>query len=163
MVPNWISVAWPRVVDCLHVEVRSRPRRHFDFGSLCIGPRSDRLVQHVPEDLVARRTTCSIWSSRDAGLRSLCSPQLRRAQSSRKSGTPERFSTRFRTILVDKNLRFDEWFDFHFYDMDFCRQAEIASLGLGLWPISLIHLSAGNLQGRRWLHSLKVYRLKYRN
>ena len=41
-------------------------------------------------------------------------------------------------------LAFDERFDFHFYDLDLCRQAEAKGLSMGTWPISVIHESTGN-------------------
>lgn len=40
-------------------------------------------------------------------------------------------------------LRFDEQFRFHFYDLDFCRQAETLGLKMGTWDISVIHSSGG--------------------
>jgi hypothetical protein len=33
--------------------------------------------------------------------------------------------------LAEKGLRFDPLFDFHFYDLDFCRQAELRKLRMG--------------------------------
>ena len=46
--------------------------------------------------------------------------------------------------LVDADIRFDERFQFHFYDLDFCRQAELKNLRMGTWPLSLIHESGGS-------------------
>ena len=51
--------------------------------------------------------------------------------------------------LIERNVRFDERFDFHFYDMDFCRQAEIKGLRMGTWRISVIHESGGTSIARR--------------
>ncbi|MES2013541.1 MAG: tetratricopeptide repeat protein, partial [Pseudomonadota bacterium] len=48
-----------------------------------------------------------------------------------------------KSSLVQNNLRFDPQFDFHFYDMDFCRSVREAGLRLGTWPIKLIHQSKG--------------------
>ena len=45
--------------------------------------------------------------------------------------------------LIDTGLRFDPQFAFHFYEMDFCRQAELKGLRLGTWPISIVHESGG--------------------
>ncbi len=50
--------------------------------------------------------------------------------------------------LVDHRLRFDESFDFHFYDMDLCRQFENNALRAGTWPISLLHASYGSYDSR---------------
>jgi GT2 family glycosyltransferase len=45
--------------------------------------------------------------------------------------------------LFANNIKFDERFDFHFYDMDLCRQFEAMSLKMGTWPISTVHQSGG--------------------
>jgi Glycosyltransferase like family len=49
--------------------------------------------------------------------------------------------------LNGNSLYFDEQFDFHFYDMDFCRQAELKGIKMGTWPISIIHESEGKIEG----------------
>jgi hypothetical protein len=51
--------------------------------------------------------------------------------------------------LLSKGIRFDESFDFHFYDMDFCRQAEQHGLRMGTWTLSAIHESGGRLRDIR--------------
>ena len=61
------------------------------------------------------------------------------------------------TTLQERMLRFDERFDFHFYDLDFCRQAERAGLEMGTWPISVTHGSAGNLRSAAWRRSYDCY------
>jgi GT2 family glycosyltransferase len=38
--------------------------------------------------------------------------------------------------LHAKQVLFDEAFDFHFYDLDFCRTAELRGLRMGTWSIS---------------------------
>jgi hypothetical protein len=58
-------------------------------------------------------------------------------------------------------LRFDEIFKFHFYDMDFCRSAETLKLDIGTIPLSLIHESTGNFANEAWLESYKEYLLKW--
>lgn len=63
--------------------------------------------------------------------------------------------------LIAKQLRFDPLFDFHFYDMDFCRQAEAKGLKMGTWPISVIHESGGVFGSDAWKRSLDAYRAKY--
>jgi Glycosyltransferase like family len=45
--------------------------------------------------------------------------------------------------LLASGIRFDERFEFHFYDMDFCRQAELQKLRMGTWPITAVHRSLG--------------------
>jgi GT2 family glycosyltransferase len=52
--------------------------------------------------------------------------------------------------LLEHNLRFDERFDFHFYDLDFCREAEKRGLRMGTAPISVIHQSGGSFNSPAW-------------
>jgi GT2 family glycosyltransferase len=52
--------------------------------------------------------------------------------------------------LLSKQIRFDERFDFNFYDLDFCRQAEERGLRMGTWSISVVHESAGSFYGPSW-------------
>jgi GT2 family glycosyltransferase len=52
--------------------------------------------------------------------------------------------------LNQKNLKFDERFDFHFYDLDFCRQAELKGMRMGTWSISVVHSSGGVLGSPSW-------------
>lgn len=61
------------------------------------------------------------------------------------------------TTLWKESLRFDERFDFHFYDLDFCRQAERAGLGMGTWPISVTHASLGGFCGDAWRSGYERY------
>ena len=60
-------------------------------------------------------------------------------------------------ILLAKNLFFDERFDFHFYDLDFCRQAELKDLTCGTWDIAQIHQSGGNFLSEAWSESFNKY------
>ena len=46
-----------------------------------------------------------------------------------------------RPVLRANNVLFDPAFDFHFYDLDFCRTARAKGLRLGTWPIALTHQS----------------------
>lgn len=55
------------------------------------------------------------------------------------------------------NARFDERFDFHFYDLDFCRNARSLGLHLGTWPLDLIHESGGHFGSERWIASYVKY------
>lgn len=59
--------------------------------------------------------------------------------------------------LVRNDLRFDERFDFHFYDLDFCREAEKRGMTLGTWDISVIHESMGNLSSASWNTGYATY------
>lgn len=65
--------------------------------------------------------------------------------------------------LINKDLHFDERFDFHFYDMDFCRQAEQKGARMGTWGISLIHESGGNFNSPQWLVAKEKYFSKWGN
>lgn len=63
--------------------------------------------------------------------------------------------------LVQADVRFDEQFEFHFYDMDFCRQAEAKGLRMGTWPLSVVHESAGAFGTPVWRESYRRYLCKY--
>ena len=65
--------------------------------------------------------------------------------------------------LLSKRIAFDERFDFHFYDLDFCRQAEAAQLRLGTWPLSVIHESVGTLGTPEWRAAYAVYLQKWQS
>jgi len=62
--------------------------------------------------------------------------------------------------LQEKGLRFDERFSFHFYDLDFCRQAEIKQLKMGTIPLSVVHLSGGNMD-QVWRNAYDEYMKKW--
>lgn len=63
--------------------------------------------------------------------------------------------------LSKQNVRFDPRFDFHFYDLDFCRSARKSGLKLGTWPIRLTHQSQGNYRSAHWRDKSKVYLEKW--
>jgi Glycosyltransferase like family len=63
--------------------------------------------------------------------------------------------------LVRSSVRFDPAFKFHFYDLDFCRQAESAGLKMGTWTISAIHASPGRLGVDAWRQAYVNYLVKY--
>lgn len=65
------------------------------------------------------------------------------------------------TTIHKYNLMFDERFEFHFYDIDFCRQAEIKGVSCGTWDISLIHQSTGDFNSESWKSSFEKYLKKY--
>jgi GT2 family glycosyltransferase len=62
--------------------------------------------------------------------------------------------------LLETGLRFDEDFNFHFYDLAFCRRALNLSLRLGTIPLSLTHNSLGKMDAT-WRADLNRYRAKY--
>jgi len=55
-----------------------------------------------------------------------------------------------KSALIDKQVFFDSQFYFHFYDLDFCRNARKSGLRLGTWPISLTHKSGGDYNSKEW-------------
>lgn len=63
--------------------------------------------------------------------------------------------------LLDAAVRYDERFDFHFYDMDFCRSAERAGLRIGTWPIAVTHASGALFGTPAWRSALQVYLEKW--
>jgi hypothetical protein len=65
--------------------------------------------------------------------------------------------------LLKNELFFDERFDFHFYDLDFCRQAEEKGLSCGTWDLSLIHESGGSFGSEGWRIAYQKYLQKWKN
>ena len=65
------------------------------------------------------------------------------------------------SALIEKNCHFDPQFDFHFYDMDFCRSARQRGLTLGTWPICLTHQSVGSIASEEWAKGCLKYRAKW--
>ena len=63
--------------------------------------------------------------------------------------------------LYERELRFDPRFQFHFYDMDFCRQAELRNVKMGTCALSLVHASAGELGNVGWRAAYDDYLRKY--
>jgi hypothetical protein len=63
--------------------------------------------------------------------------------------------------LRSASVRFDERFDFHFYDLDFCRQAEQSGLTMGTWPISVVHQSRGAFVSDGWRRGYDTYLEKW--
>jgi GT2 family glycosyltransferase len=63
--------------------------------------------------------------------------------------------------LIASGVSFDEQFDFHFYDLDFCRQAEARGLRMGTWPMSVIHESGGAFNTPPWRAAYERYMHKY--
>ena len=66
-----------------------------------------------------------------------------------------------RDTLLKNGVRFDRRFDFHFYDLDFCRTARGKGLRLGTWPISMTHQSTGNPNSPAWREAREAYFAKW--
>lgn len=66
-----------------------------------------------------------------------------------------------KSILVQHQVHFDTQFDFHFYDLDFCRTATKAGLTLGTWPVKLTHQSAGAFGSEAWQKQYANYLNKW--
>jgi hypothetical protein len=64
-------------------------------------------------------------------------------------------------VLHSRKLQFDERFDFHFYDLDFCRQAEAARVSMGTWTVSAIHESTGAFGSPPWKTGYEKYLEKW--
>jgi hypothetical protein len=67
-----------------------------------------------------------------------------------------------RKMFLDNKILFDETFDFHFYDMDLCRQLEEKKLRAGTIPLSVIHKSGGNFGSVGWNEGYKKYLDKWK-
>ena len=67
-----------------------------------------------------------------------------------------------RTSILKRNqMRFDPRFDFHFYDLDFCRTARQRKLKLGTWPICLTHQGSGIFGTAEWRKNYAAYLTKW--
>ncbi len=66
-----------------------------------------------------------------------------------------------KSVLLVNQVKFDSQFDFHFYDMDFCRTARSKGLKLGTWPICLTHQSVGNAGEVSWQNNYHLYLEKW--
>lgn len=66
-----------------------------------------------------------------------------------------------RSTLVSHATRFDEQFDFHFYDLDFCRSATAAGLRLGTWRLTITHQSRGDFRSPAWHENHRLYQAKW--
>lgn len=66
--------------------------------------------------------------------------------------------------LIDHDIRFDTTLDFHFYDLDICRQFEAKGLKIGTWDISVVHESTGGAFGSPdWRDAYQKYIAKWGN
>ncbi len=66
-------------------------------------------------------------------------------------------------VLRANGLFFDPQFDFHFYDMDFCRSARQRGMRLGTWPICLTHQSEGSFGSEQWFQKYFSYITKWQD
>ena len=66
-----------------------------------------------------------------------------------------------KSTLRKSGVRFDERFDFHFYDMDFCRTATKAGLRLGTFPLAVTHRSNGDFFTAEWDDNYQRYFKKW--
>jgi GT2 family glycosyltransferase len=66
-----------------------------------------------------------------------------------------------KSVLKRAGVRFDPQFDFHFYDMDFCRAARQRGLKLMAWPIALTHQSKGSYISSHWREKYEAYLRKW--
>jgi len=71
------------------------------------------------------------------------------------------FLAAHKQTLLQSGVRFDQQFDFHFYDLDFCRTATRAGLKLGVWPVRMTHQSGGAFGSARWRDKYLSYRQKW--
>jgi GT2 family glycosyltransferase len=67
-----------------------------------------------------------------------------------------------KTLLVN-GIEFDERFAFHFYDLDFCRQAERKGLRLGTCSVSAMHESDGRFGTPAWRAGYAEYLKKWQS
>ena len=65
------------------------------------------------------------------------------------------------STLRRRKVRFDERFQFHFYDLDFCRTCVAHGLKIGTWPIALGHASRGGYTSPGWIAAVAEYRAKW--
>lgn len=69
-------------------------------------------------------------------------------------------ATRKKTLIAH-DIRFDEKFRFHFYDMDICRQFEAKNVSVGAAPLGVIHESGGAFGGPDWRMGYQTYLEKW--
>jgi hypothetical protein len=70
-------------------------------------------------------------------------------------------ATKKSTIEINA-IRFDDKFDFHFYDLDFCRQAEEKNVSMGTIPLGIVHQSGGAFNSPQWKKSYDTYLSKWK-
>jgi GT2 family glycosyltransferase len=63
--------------------------------------------------------------------------------------------------LIAAGVRFDERFDFHFYDLDFCRECTRKGLAISTVPLPIVHGSGGNYRSPSWSRAREAYFAKW--
>ncbi len=71
------------------------------------------------------------------------------------------FFATYKSTLTKHRVRFDPQFDFHFYDLDFCRSARNTGMTLGTWHIQLTHQSGGAFGSGSWQRHYQHYLQKW--
>jgi hypothetical protein len=66
------------------------------------------------------------------------------------------------STFIDNDIRFDESFDFHFYDLDICRQAELKAVTMGTCGLPVIHESGGSFGSEGWRRGYQKYLEKWK-
>ena len=66
------------------------------------------------------------------------------------------------SLIKERQIRFDERFRFHCYDIDFCRSAVQKQLRVGTWPIAVTHDSGGGFGSAAFKESARAYLDKWR-
>ena len=64
--------------------------------------------------------------------------------------------------IISSNVKFDERFAFHFYDLDFSRSCVSKGLRLGTWPIWVVHQSGGSFNSSEWKKAAQLYSDKWK-
>ena len=59
--------------------------------------------------------------------------------------------------IISASVKFDERFEFHFYDLDFSRSCVRKGLRLGTWPIWVVHESGGSFNSPQWKKAAKLF------
>ncbi len=68
----------------------------------------------------------------------------------------------WKSKLNTSEIYFDTTFDFHFYDLDFCRTARTKGLRIGTWHVSITHSSEGSFGSAGWVAKKDAYRRKWK-
>ena len=64
--------------------------------------------------------------------------------------------------LVEKNVFFDENFNFHFYDISFCLRANQNKVSCGVLPIRVIHHGLGDsMNTPEWVSANQIFKQNY--
>lgn len=65
------------------------------------------------------------------------------------------------SVIRAAGVHFDTAFQFHLYDIDFCRSARAAGLRLGTWPIAVTHASMGLYDDEAFRSAAREYIAKW--